>query len=350
MYKRLVFPLLKRWDPESTHEKTIRLLEISQGWVIGRVLLRMLAGNIPETGVKVLGLDFSNPIGIAAGYDKDCRVASALGLLGFGHVEVGTITPRPQPGNSRPRIFRLPEDRAIINRLGFPNCGSAEAAKRLYRIKNHSPELVIGVSLGKQKETPLEEAASDYLQVMSDVFPYADYFALNISSPNTPGLRDLQGPKYLDQLLARVMAHSHLLAAHNKVRQKPILIKVSPDLSFSEVDEILEPCLKHGIAGIITANTTTQRKHLKGSARQESGGLSGSPLAQLSNEMITYIRKQVGETLALVGVGGVFSAEDVREKLSCGASLVQLYTSLVYEGPRIAGRILRSLANSRTGG
>lgn len=346
MYKRLVFPLLKRWDPETTHEKTIRLLEISQGQILGRFLLKALAGNVPDSRVKVLGLDFSNPIGIAAGYDKDCRAASALGLLGFGHVEVGTITPQPQIGNNRPRIFRLPEDRALINRMGFPNCGSAVAAKRLHRIKNRSPDLVVGVSLGKQKESLLEEAAGDYLQVMSDVFPYADYFAVNVSSPNTPGLRDLQGAQYLDQLLGRVMTHSLLLADHHNAQKKPILIKISPDLSLAEVDEILQHSLKHGVAGIIATNTTIQIESLKGTYRREPGGLSGSPLARRSNEVIRYIHEQVGQSLVLIGVGGVFSAEDVREKFASGASLVQLYTGLVYEGPRIAGRILRSLASS----
>ncbi len=349
MYKRLVFPLLQNWDPETTHERTIRLLEASQRLAIGRSLLRLLAGKLPDLRVKVLGLEFPNPIGIAAGYDKDCRAAAALGLLGFGHVEVGTITPQPQVGNERPRIFRLPEDRALINRLGFPNCGSGQAAKRLHDIKYHSPRLILGVSLGKQKKTLLEEAAADYLQVMRDVFPYADYFALNVSSPNTPGLRELQGPLYLDKLLMEVMAGSQLLADNFSSKIKPILIKISPDLSFSEVDDVLEYSLKHGIAGIIATNTTVQRKGLTAARGWESGGLSGLPLARRSNEMIRYIRKQVGDRLALVGVGGIFSAEDVRERVESGASLVQLYSGLVYEGPRIAGTILRSLAKSAAG-
>jgi dihydroorotate dehydrogenase len=280
---------------------------------------------------------------VAAGFDKDARVADGLALLGFGHVEIGTLTPRPQTGNERPRIFRLPQDHALINRMGFPNDGVEAVVARLRQMAEARRHFVLGVSLGKQKETPLEEAAGDYAAVMREVYPYADYLAVNISSPNTPGLRALQGGDYLENLLAVLVAESTSLAVQHYLPRRPLLVKIAPDLGWSEVDEILAAVTTSGVDGLIATNTTTGRHGLSSPAQGESGGLSGRPLRDRSNEIIAYVSAQTGGRLAIIGVGGVFGAADVQAKLDAGASLVQLYTALVYEGPGLPGRILSTL-------
>lgn len=342
-YAKIVFPLLRRMDAETVHEWTLRLLELAQGGA-GRPFLQKLAGNIPNKPVQVAGLVFPNPLGMAAGFDKDVRVTTGLSLLGFGHVEVGTLTPRPQVGNPRPRIFRLPEDGAIINRMGFPNGGVDAALPHLQRLAAQPRNFVLGVSLGKQKETPLAEAANDYYTVMQAVFPFADYLAVNISSPNTLGLRDLQGGDYLNQLLQTLVAKNESLAQAQGIVKRPLFIKIAPDLSWSELDEILTVVQDNQIDGIIATNTTTSREGLLAANQKESGGLSGLPLRQQSNEIIAHIFKQTNGRLPIIGVGGVRSAADVQAKLDAGASLVQLYTGLIYEGPGLPGRLLRGLA------
>ncbi|HFE65967.1 MAG TPA: quinone-dependent dihydroorotate dehydrogenase [Chloroflexi bacterium] len=341
MYKSLIFPLLARMDAETAHERALRLLEWGQrGW--RRPFLQKLAGSIPQKPVSLWGLTFPNVLGMAAGFDKEVRVAEGLALLGFGHVEVGTLTPHPQAGNPRPRIFRLRPDGALINRMGFPNAGVDTAVSHLQQLGKR--DYILGVSLGKQKETPLADAAQDYLAVMEKVYPYADYLAVNISSPNTPGLRDLQGSDYLYQLLRTLTRANWQFSQQFKVRRRPLLVKIAPDLTWPELDEILTAVQDTRIDGIIATNTTTSRAGLTDPAQTESGGLSGRPLRQRSAEIIAYIHKQTGGKLPMIGVGGVASAADAQAKLDAGASLVQLYTALVYEGPRLPGRILRRLS------
>jgi dihydroorotate dehydrogenase len=287
-------------------------------------------------------------LGIAAGFDKDIRVATGLAALGFGHIEVGTLTPRPQAGNPRPRIFRLPQDGAIINRMGFPNGGVAAALPRLHRLAARPREFVLGMSLGKQKETPLADAAGDYIAVMQAVYAYADYLAVNISSPNTPGLRALQGGDYLGQLLAALVAENEALAQAKNVAKRPLFVKIAPDLTLAELDEVLTAVQDNQIDAIIATNTTIRREGLVSPNQHESGGLSGLPLRHQSTELIQHIHRQTNGRLPIIGVGGVRTVDDVQEKLDAGASLVQLYTGLVYEGPGLPGRLLREMARLST--
>lgn len=342
-YEQLFFPILRRFDPEATHHRTLRALGLAQRHRAGRAVLRRIAGPIPRRPVELFGLRFPNELGVAAGFDKDAEVAVGLGLLGFGHVEVGTLTPKPQAGNPRPRVFRLPEDRALINRMGFPNQGVANAVERLRDGKALRGATIVGVSLGKQKETELEAAAQDYLAVMEQVHPYADYLAINISSPNTPGLRRLQGRAYLAGLLAALMDRNRALASRLHGSARPLLLKISPDLSWPELDVVLEVAGEKGISAIIACNTTVARANLNSTHSQEAGGLSGLPLRKRSNEIISRIWRLSNGQMPIIGVGGVMTADDVREKLDAGASLVQIYTGLVYGGPGIAGRVLRHL-------
>lgn len=341
-YRRFIFPILRRLDPERAHEGALALLEIAQRWPPGPLMLRLIAGPIPQQPVHLFGLTFPNPLGLAAGFDKDIRVVRGLALLGFGHIEVGTLTPRPQPGNPKPRLFRLPEDGALINRMGFPNAGVTAALPRLRRLSAGRRSFQLGVSLGKQKETPLAEAADDYVAVMRAVYPYADYLAVNISSPNTPGLRELQGGAYLARLLSRLCEENETLAKQGRLsRPRPLLVKIAPDLTPQELAEMLDVIQSLPIAGIIAVNTTLSRGGVSHPAREESGGLSGRPLATRSNEIIAAIHAHTGGSLPIIGVGGVFNAADLQAKLEAGASLVQLYSGLVYQGPGIAGQILR---------
>lgn len=346
LYSRLLFPVLKKFDPEDAHERTLAALELAQSSAAGRLILQSIAGRVPSRPIRVGPLLFPNPLGVAAGFDKDARVVEGLSRLGFGHIEVGTLTPRPQPGNPRPRIFRLPEDGALINRMGFPNGGAVEAVSRLTVLSAKPRHYVVGVSLGKQKETSLEDAAADYASVMRPVYPYADYLAVNVSSPNTPGLRELQGGRYLAHLLSAITAESRQLAAQFAITPKPLWVKIAPDLAWGEVDEVLAVLEDVGVDGIIVANTTLSREGLTGRARTETGGLSGRPLKRRSTSIIDYISRRSGSALAIIGVGGVSTADDVREKLDAGAAVVQLYTGMIYSGPGIAGRILRGMAEN----
>lgn len=340
-YKRLVFPLLCQMDAEQTHELMIATLAMAQQMWPGTAVLRHIAGDVTAKPVELFGITFPNVLGVAAGFDKNVRVAGGLGMLGFGHVEVGTLLPQPQAGNPRPRIFRLTTDEALINRMGFPNEGMDTAVSNLKTLKKSN--IIVGASLGKQKETPLEDAADDYRAVMRAVYPYADYLAVNISSPNTPGLRELQGSDYLSQLLADLQMENRVLAEAHGMKRRPLLVKIAPDLSWSELDEILTAVTDHQIDGIIATNTTLSRKGTIHANQKEQGGLSGRPLRQRSTEIIRYIHRQTGGQLPIIGVGGVQTSDDVRAKLDAGASLVQLYTGLIYEGPGLAGRIMREI-------
>jgi dihydroorotate dehydrogenase len=347
LYRPLLLPLLSRTDPEWIHERTLGGLSALQRLAPGRALLRAVAGRVPDRPVTVMGLAFPNPLGVAAGLDKDCRALHAWGCLGFGHVEAGTLTPRPQAGNPRPRIFRLRQDRALVNRMGFPNGGVEAAAPRLAAHARRPGRALVGVSLGKQKETPLAEAAADYRRVLEVVYPHADYLAVNVSSPNTPGLRELQGGRYLETLLSEVAERGREKAAEMGLTPRPLVVKIAPDLTEAELDEVLEAAQRSGVAGIVATNTTLARDGLTSVHREQSGGLSGAPLRRRSTEVVASIRRRFaagpGEGIPIIAVGGVDSAEAVREKLDAGASLVQLYTGLVYRGPGLAGRVLRGL-------
>jgi dihydroorotate dehydrogenase len=286
----------------------------------------------PRLAVKTLGLSFPNPIGLAAGFDKDARVPDAMLKLGFGFVECGTVTPKPQAGNPRPRLFRLREDHAVINRMGFNNRGMDQAARNL---STRPKDGIVGVNIGANKETP--DRIADYAQSFNRLAPLADYITVNVSSPNTPGLRGLQNKEELTQLLTT------LTAARAGSVQRPLLLKIAPDLDAHALDDIAQAVTDARIEGVIVSNTTIARPLLKGSHAQETGGLSGRPLFQPSTEILRQMRARLPGDIALIGVGGISSGRDAYEKILAGASLVQLYTALVYQGPGLVERIKRDL-------
>jgi dihydroorotate dehydrogenase len=282
---------------------------------------------------------FPNPIGLAAGFDKDGVALGAWEALGFGFIEVGTLTAHAQPGNPRPRIFRVPEQRALINRLGFNNQGAAAAAERFGRLRaaGQWPSVPVGINLGKSKITPLEDAAADYVESLEKLHAFGDYFVLNVSSPNTPGLRSLQGRDELDALLRAVQEKNRALPTG----PRPVLVKIAPDLSFPQIEEILDLAQGHGLAGIIATNTTIDHSLLPPSAPREQGGLSGAPLRARSTEIVRFVASKTA--LPVIAVGGVADADSAREKLDAGAALVQIYTGFVYGGPSLVREICQGL-------
>jgi dihydroorotate dehydrogenase len=339
VYSLLYRHLLARLDAEAVHHRALAGLEVLGALTPARELLRSaLAVDTAGMAVEAMGLRFAHPLGLAAGFDKDGRCLPALHALGFSFAEVGTVTPRPQPGNPPPRLFRLTEDKALINRLGFPSEGAEMVSGRLHRSgKSLFP---VGVSLGKNKDTPLMEAVNDYIAVLRQLYPYGDFFVVNISSPNTPDLRRLQTRDYLSDLLLSLMEAVRELGG---AAPKPLLIKIAPDLTWGEIDILVELALLHKVAGVVATNTTTRRDGLRGSAQRESGGLSGQPLRERSTEIISYLYQAGAGRLCIVGVGGVFAASDAWEKLRAGATLVQAYTGFIYEGPAFVRRVLRGL-------
>lgn len=337
MYHRLR-PLLFRLKPETAHELTLWLLRALGGvppaaWVARRVF------QAPDLPVECFGLKFRNPVGLAAGYDKDGLGFRGLACLGFGHVEVGTVTKIAQPGNPKPRVFRLVEDRALINRMGFPGRGAEFVARRM--MGAHPEGLVLGVNLGKNKDTPLDEAALDYLALIETFAPLADYLAINISSPNTPGLRRLQGRGRLESLLAALDEKRREVAAQMG-KSVPLLIKLAPDLTPAELDEALDAILACGMDGVIAANTSLSREGLRSPLSARDGGLSGAPITELSLEMVRRIVRCTDGKLPVIGVGGVMGPDDARRLLDAGAKLVQIYTGLVYAGPGLVKEIVSS--------
>lgn len=339
LLRRLLFYL----DPEQAHALTVGLVSlVGKSSALG-ALLRSAFGTCGKA-VRVFGLTFPNPIGLAAGYDKDGLAWRGLACLGFGHIEVGTVTPLPQPGNPRPRLFRLTPQQALINRLGFPSKGAKFVATRL---RGKRPDdLILGVNLGKGKDTPLAEAYRDYLTLMAIFAPLADYLVINVSSPNTIGLRQLQARKELEALLTELVQNTpgNEGEAEGVGKKPPLLVKLSPDLSDSELDDALEVILSAGIDGVIATNTTIQREAVSANPLgRESGGLSGLPLRALSTQMVRKIAIRTAGRLPIIGVGGVMDTASAREKLDAGASLVQVYTGLVYQGPRLVRNILGEL-------
>jgi dihydroorotate dehydrogenase len=317
--------LLSALPAETAHEATLGLTR-----AFAPVLPPARADD-PRLEVKALGLSFPNPIGLAAGFDKDARVPDAMLKLGFGFVECGTVTPKPQAGNPRPRLFRLREDRAVINRMGFNNRGMEEAARNLARRRKNG---IVGINIGANKET--SDHIADYAQSFARLAPLADYVTVNVSSPNTPGLRGLQNKEELTQLLA-TLTQARAGGGH------PILLKIAPDLDAHALDDIAQVVIASRIEGVIVSNTTIARPPLKGSHAQETGGLSGAPLFQPSTKILRQMRARLPKDIALIGVGGISSGRDAYEKILAGASLVQLYTALVYQGPGLVGRIKRDL-------
>jgi len=356
----LIYPLARaalfRLDPELAHDlslKSLRAFRLAAGLAACR--------SGPDESRTVMGLEFPNPVGLAAGMDKNGEYIDALAALGFGFLEVGTVTPRPQPGNPRPRLFRLVEDQGVINRMGFPGKGADYAARSLRAAQRRpdggpgasdphageglaSPasqaryDTLVGVNLGKNKDTPLESAAEDYVSLMSALSPLADYLAVNVSSPNTVGLRRLQGREMLESLLGQMAAARRSLPI-----ARPVLVKLAPDLSDEELDDALAAILATGMDGIIVTNTTLERAGLRSPDREETGGLSGAPLRVRSEAVLARVLKQLGGRLPVVSAGGIMGPEDAKRRLEMGAALVQVYTGLVYAGPGLVKEIVREL-------
>lgn len=328
-------PLLFRLDPERAHHMAISRLEHLQWSSWGRSLLRTLAGSVPDRPVSALGLTFRHPLGLAAGFDKDARVVLAMQELGFSYVEIGTVTPRPQPGNPKPRLWRFPEAQALVNALGFPGEGMQVVAKRLQTIRNsgllHIP---VGVNIGKNADTPLEKAVQDYAAVLDELYPFADYVAVNVSSPNTVGLRSLQTASALRTLIEPLQS---------RLRQKgtkPLLVKIAPDLSNEELLALAELAKELELAGMIAGNTTVRRDLVPRAASLERGGLSGAPQFSRTLEMARVLNGCLPPSISLVSCGGISNACTLQQMLSVGAKLIQIYTSLIYAGPTVIRQMI----------
>lgn len=336
VYRSLLRPLLFRLPPETAHEFALHSLSL--------LPTKLLARGATQNPISRFGLLFHNPVGLAAGFDKNGIALRPLAALGFGFIEAGTVTFHPQPGNPRPRLFRLAEDQALINRAGFNNEGAAAFAKR---VEHNRPECVLGVSIGKSKITPLEEATEDYLASFELVYNVADYIAVNVSSPNTPQLRELQQSQQLTALLSALQARGRELEQRHQ-KHVPLLVKLSPDLERKDLETIVEVIESLQIDGIIATNTTISRANLRTEpqriAAAGEGGLSGKPLQTRSTQMIAQLYELTRGRTPLIGVGGIFTARDTWEKICAGASLVQLYTGFIYQGPNIANEINEGLA------
>ena len=332
LYHRIVRPLLFSFDPEWVHHASLTALTRTPA---ASFLEPFARREFPALERKVFGLTFPNPIGLAAGFDKNAEGVTVWPRLGFGFMELGTITPRPQPGNSRPRVFRLPAEQGLINRLGFPNVGVEEIARRLERIRSKGkwPRTPVGLNLGKNKATPLAEAGRDYVTCFRRLRELGDYFVVNVSSPNTPGLRELQGGAFLDSILGP-------LRDEDPAGKLPLLIKIAPDLTEVQIADIANAVEKYRLAGIVATNTTTDKTGL---SVQEEGGASGRPLTARSTEIIRSVHRLTGGRVPIIGAGGVFTAADARAKLEAGASLLQIYTGFVYGGPLVARKICEGL-------
>jgi dihydroorotate dehydrogenase len=341
MYNALIKPLLFTLDAERAHYFVFDNLRRAARLPGTKALLRSLYDyQHPSLEREVFGLKFPNPVGLAAGLDKNAVLTDELATMGFGFVEIGTVTPRPQPGNPQPRLFRLPQDEALINRMGFNNDGAAVVAARLAQRRNR--QLIIGGNIGKNKDTPNEEAAADYVAGFDALVDVVDYFVVNVSSPNTPNLRQLQEKKPLIELLQQVQQRNL-----SRATPRPLLLKIAPDLTDSQLDDILEIARETHLSGLVATNTTISRANLSAEPSYVTslgaGGLSGRPLRARATEVIRYLHQKSEGALPIIGAGGIHSPADAQEKLAAGASLIQLYTGFVYEGPALVSRINRSL-------
>lgn len=335
MYQKIIRPILFNIDPEKVHYFTFSMLR--KLFKLPGIQTRIRKEFVVEDRRlerEVFGIKFKNPVGLAAGFDKDAKLFKELSSFGFGFIEIGTLTPKPQPGNEKKRLFRLKEDKAIINRMGFNNGGVAEAVERLK--KNQG--VLIGGNIGKNKATPNESAVDDYLLCFNALFEHVDYFVVNVSSPNTPNLRELQDKEPLTALL-NTLQQDNL----RKAVTKPILLKIAPDLSDSQLLDIIDIIKETGIAGVIATNTTISREGLTSPDKEESGGLSGKPLTKRATQVIRFLSENSNKAFPIIGVGGIMTAEDAMEKLEAGASLIQLYTGFIYEGPKLVKKINKEI-------
>lgn len=334
MYKLFIRPIFFSIDPERIHHFTFSLIKVLSAIGFGKLFRLCYKINNPILEREVFGLRFSNPIGLAAGFDKNAVLYKELANFGFGFIEIGTVTPKPQAGNPKKRMFRLKEDAALINRMGFNNEGVVAVARRL----NNNKNVLIGGNIGKNKDTPNETAAQDYLICFEALFDVVDYFVVNVSSPNTPNLRELQDKQPLTQLLRSLKSKNS-----EKRNPKPILLKIAPDLSDAQLLDIIEIVSETKIDGVIATNTTISRDGLTSEHKNETGGLSGKPLEKRSTEVIKFLSEKSNKAFPIIGVGGIHSAEDALEKLAAGASLIQLYTGFIYEGPGLIKKINNAL-------
>lgn len=341
MYKALLRPILFLFDPERIHHWSFAAIRLLHALGLGSLLRRCYTLNDPRLERVVFGIKFPNPVGLAAGFDKDARLYNELANFGFGFIEIGTLTPKAQPGNPKKRLFRLKADQAVINRMGFNNKGVFEAVEQLK--KGH--RVLVGGNIGKNKVTPNEQAAKDYMICFEALFPHVDYFVVNVSSPNTPGLRELQDRKPLTELLRMMKRENTREALTTGLAEKPILLKIAPDLGEAQLRDIIEIVAETRIDGVIATNTTISREGLKSDLilTEETGGLSGKPLRQRATDVIRFLHKESGGAFPIIGVGGIHSPEDALEKLEAGATLVQLYTGFIYEGPGLVKRINRAI-------
>lgn len=342
IYESLVRPVLFRFDAEKAHDLGLDALRVLAHSAVLRALVRGAPLGRGARPVELMGLRFPNAVGLAAGMDKNGEVWKACGALGFGFTEIGTVTARAQPGNERPRLFRYPRHGALVNRMGFNNEGAEAVAARLDRQgAANGREIPLGINIGKSRAADLDEAAADYHASFTLLAPYADYIAINVSSPNTPSLRDLQSPRYLGELLTVLQEANRAFAASAQRDPLPLLVKIAPDLPFRQIDEVLQQVTDHGAAGVIATNTTVERP--RGLGIKESGGLSGRPLLRRSLEVVNYIGRVTRGKMVLIGVGGVDGPVDAGRLMDAGAHLVQTYTGFVYHGPFFARRLARAL-------
>lgn len=335
MYRKIILPILFLFDPEKVHNFTFLFFKISLNLpFIGFIIKKIYSVENKKLHKNFFGLKFNNPVGLAAGFDKNAKLYNELNCFGFGFIEIGTVTPEPQKGNPKKRLFRLVDDKGIINRMGFNNDGMCKITTRLKKNKN----VLIGGNIGKNKSTPNNQAVSDYLLCFNYLHDFVDYFVVNVSSPNTPNLRELQNKEPLIDILKSLKDENI-----KKQKPKPILLKISPDLSKNNLSDIIDIVLSLKIDGIIATNTTIQRNSLKSKNINESGGLSGKPISERSNEVIRYISEKSKGSIPIIGVGGIHSAQDAIDKINAGADLVQIYTGFIYEGPSLVRSINKAL-------
>lgn len=341
MYTSFIRPLLFKMDAEKAHHFTFSMVRNLSKLGFSSIFKSVYNFQDPRLEKEVFGLKFKNPVGLAAGFDKDAKLFKELSNFGFGFIEIGTLTPKGQPGNPKKRLFRLKEDEAIINRMGFNNSGVEDAVERLKKNRN----VLVGGNIGKNKVTPNNEAVNDYLICFNALFDYVDYFVVNVSSPNTPGLRELQDKEPLTALLNRLKAENTSKAEKLSVKEKPILLKIAPDLTDDQLLDIIQIVKDTHIDGVIATNTTISRDHLKSDENliKEIGGLSGKPLTSRSTEVIRFLAEKSNKAFPIIGVGGIHSAQDALEKLEAGADLVQLYTGFIYEGPSLIKSINKAI-------
>ncbi len=345
LYHSFIKPYMFRLDAEKAHYKTVSLFRVVLRIPFGKSIIKSLYNyQSPKLELTLFGLNFKNPVGLAAGFDKDGKFYKEMSTLGFGFIEIGTVTPKPQDGNPKPRLFRLKEDEGLINRMGFNNDGVDAMIERLKKFK--PKDVIIGGNIGKNKVTPNNEAINDYVICFEKLFDYVDYFVVNVSSPNTPGLRDLQDKSPLTAILSKLM-----ILNNEKPKPKPILLKIAPDLTDSQLDDIIDIIEETKIDGVIATNTTISREDLKTSQERiteiGNGGLSGKPVKARSTEVISYLHKKSNGAFPIIGVGGIDGPKAVKEKMDAGASLVQVYSGFIYRGPELVRNINKVLAGEQ---